>query len=144
MQALEYTSHLLVAEAVGEYLHVRAHTPSQISHTPSQTSDGPSQTSDPPSQIEPVMYLGLDLGAGTGLACEPVKSAVAHTLKVQGLGLEPGHTVKGQGLGSGESNYDWGDMVGMLGVDLSPKMQQKVQNQGLWLADYTDFPPLLH
>ena len=147
LQALEYTSHLLVAEAVGEYLYVRAPLPSQIQDAPSQ------------------MYLGLDLGAGTGLACEPVKSAVVHILQTQaqglrqglGPGLEPesgqesgqgpgqgleqgsgpglGSTVVEKGLGSPnqrEVNPHWRGMVGILGVDLSSKMLQKARRRGCY------------
>ena len=82
------------------------------------------------------MVIGLDLGAGTGLACAPLKHAVAHAAHRTHTphSHHPGAAANanaGAGAGAGADQAAWeawaAVAVGIVGVDLSPKMLAKVR-----------------
>jgi len=84
------------------------------------------------------MVIGLDLGAGTGLACAPIKHAVARAAQRAHTHAQHSHhprAAAGAGAGAGaDADVDqaaweeWAAVaVGIVGVDLSPKMLAKVR-----------------
>ena len=144
---LEYRSHLLVGKAVGRYLHLDEGDGGSEGGGGQGTGDGTGDDG---------MILGVDLGAGTGLACGPIKAAIAKAVVSRrrggrGRGGASTVVVSADRSGTADSMVEdgtadaamdgtnslsdeaaVGERVGILGVDLSPKMLQKAQRRACY------------